>query len=550
MKAKFSPLTEDVLYCLRNGLLEDELGQAISQIWDNGVCDEKIANMFKKRVSKHQFQQAFYGIIPFKTPKLTKGDYVIGIDKNGRELLSFIQFLNANSLTVASAGAGKTNNSSHKILQIAPYVKGLFLFDLRKREFVKLKPLLAQQGIILTILTKQCLYLNPIQLPLQVTVSDWVPRISDVLVQVLELPPRASKLLQAKLFILYGKFDADKNINPTLYDLFEEIKKDTGSNHQARTAILDALKPVLLSLGPKVLAYRCGWPSHELAKKHLNFALGGCSETDKNLILNSTIVSEFTSRIAGGVSNPRMDLLIFVDESQRLCSSSNQYSAIADLIGLVRGTGIGLDLSLQSTHQLLPEVISNTATKILGRSGSMADYSSIGHSMGLSSEQIRWAQMNLKPGTFIAQMGEGPWRYPFIFKVPLIKCPKSLSDDFYDDNPLPHVKTVYANEFDKWGQVLEINLPVENESPFFDSEQEYSFCKAVTEHPMQASSLYPKLAGISSKSAKQVRKQLVVKNYIREHTLDSGGRGRSSILLEALTKGIKAVRGHEEKRCT
>ena len=40
-------------------MLKDEVGQAILQIWTNGICDDDIASMFEKRVSKHKFQKAF-----------------------------------------------------------------------------------------------------------------------------------------------------------------------------------------------------------------------------------------------------------------------------------------------------------------------------------------------------------------------------------------------------------------------------------------------------------------------------------------------------------
>lgn len=116
MADKFSPLTEDILYCRDNGLLEDELGQTIIRIFQAGVCDDHIAAMVEQKVSKHKFHQAFYGRIPFKPAKLTKGDYVIGLDQEGRQLLSRIQFLNAHSLTVAGSGAGKTTFSRFKIL--------------------------------------------------------------------------------------------------------------------------------------------------------------------------------------------------------------------------------------------------------------------------------------------------------------------------------------------------------------------------------------------------------------------------------------------------
>lgn len=550
MANKFSPLTENVLYCHHNELFEDELGKAILRIFHAGVCDKTVAGMIERRISKHKFQQAFYGSAPFKTPKPVKGNYTIGLDEDGKEIRSWIQFLNAHSLTVAGSGAGKTIFSRFKVLQIAQYVEGLFLFDLRKREFAILKPLLGRLNIDLEILPARSLKINPLQLPLGVMISDWIPRVADMLVGVLELPPRASKLLQAKLFPIYREYKNRPNEFPTLFDLFEAIKRDKGSNHQARIAILDNLEPVLLSLGPEVLAYRCGWSSNELARKHLVFELGGVSETDKNLLLNSLILSEFTSRIARGISNPKMDLWICLDEAQRLCSATGQTSAIADLIGLVRGTGIGLDLSVQSASGVLPQIVSNTANKVLGRCGSMADYSAGGSSMGLSAEQIHWAQMNLKPGKFIGQLGEGNWRYPFVFNVPLMKFPKLPANGHSNTDPSLNISTVYASEFRDWSKAPEISsssVPVAAvKKNLFDSSQEYQFCKAVVENPMQPSSKYPKLAGIRQKSAKPLRDQLIARKYIRQHSLDSGGKGRSAILLESLPEGVEAVRKYEE----
>ena len=546
MTEAFSPLTGKVLYCHRKGLLEDDTGAAILQIYRAGVCDEAIEDMVERRVSKHRFHEAFHGTVPFRAAKLPAGDYVIGRDAKGNELRSSIQYLNAHSLMVAGSGAGKTVFGRVRAMQIAGHVEGMFLFDLRKREFAVLRPLLAQQEIDLAVLSARDLRINPLQLPLGVDVSDWIPRVADMLIGVLELPPRASKLLQSKLVPLYRQFAGQPREFPTLFDLFGQIKSDRGSNTQARLAILDSLEPVLLSLGPRVLAYRYGWPSNELARRHLVFELGGVSEVDKNLILNALILSEFSSRISRGVSNPKMNLWICLDEAQRICLSSGQTSAIADLIGLVRGTGIGLDLSLQSTHAVLPQIISNTATKIIGRCGSMADYSAAGNSMGLNADQIQWAQMNLKPGLFIGQLAEGSWRYPFVFRVPNITFPSHVDIESKEtDLGLP---TVYASEFENWGYAAEIHSsPTGEPKPsLFQSQQEYLFCKAVVDHPMQPSSSYPKLAGISSKSAKLIRETLLAKKFIRTHSLDTGGRGRSAILLEPLETGMAAVQQYQE----
>lgn len=548
MNNEFSKLTEEAIYCYRNGLIDDELGRAMLHIFQAGVCDPAIANMFSRRAAKHQFQQAFYGSFPFKTPKMPTGDYILGLDQNNQEIRSHMQYLNAHTLTVAGSGAGKTMLSRYKVLQLAQHLRGLFLFDLRKREFRILRKYLARLGITLHILDNKTLRFNPLQIPAGVGVSDWIPRIADTLVSVLGLPPRASKLLQTKLFPLYQQFQGRKEGYPTLFDLFEAIKQDKDSNPQARLAFLDSLEPVLWSLGPKVLAWRYGWTTHDLAQKHLVFELAGCSETDKNLLLNSLILSEFCSRIFRNISNPKMNLLIVFDEAQRLCSASSDLSAIADLIGLVRGSGIGLDMSLQSLNAIHPHVISNTATKVLGRCGSLADYTAMGHSMGLNPDQIQWAQLNLEPGLFIGQLGEGSWRVPFIFRVPKMTFPSESDTEYLDSNPFPELKTCYASEYDNWAKtpIMDTIPPAHTKPALFDSEQEYALCKAIADSPMQPSSIYPKLAGISSKSAKPIREHLVSKAYIRQHQVDSGSRGRTSILLEALPKGIQALRDYQE----
>jgi DNA-binding MarR family transcriptional regulator len=64
---------------------------------------------------------------------------------------------------------------------------------------------------------------------------------------------------------------------------------------------------------------------------------------------------------------------------------------------------------------------------------------------------------------------------------------------------------------------------------------------------MRPSSQYAKLACMSSKTAVRVRRRLVDAGYLREHTVDSAGRGRSSILLEVLPAGLERIAQHERR---
>ncbi len=88
---------------------------------------------------------------------------------------------------------------------------------------------------------------------------------------------------------------------------------------------------------------------------------------------------------------------------------------------------------------------------------------------------------------------------------------------------------------------------VGNTEPAFADEREFRLLKAVIEAPLRPSSRYPKLAGISTKTAVILRRRLVEKGYLRERTLDTGRRGRSTILLEVLPAGMASVDMHKSK---
>jgi hypothetical protein len=70
---------------------------------------------------------------------------------------------------------------------------------------------------------------------------------------------------------------------------------------------------------------------------------------------------------------------------------------------------------------------------------------------------------------------------------------------------------------------------------------ELRLLKAIVENPMHPSSEYPRLARISPNTFQKLRPVLIDKGFIREHKLQSGGRGRSTMLLEPLDLAKKIV---------
>ena len=406
------------------GLFDDWEGRQLLKCVHHGIQDSFIVDRIRHRVEGALRRMAISGS-PFLPAKLHRGDFVFGFDPWDQELRSNLQYFNAHTLVVAGTGAGKSNGSKYRAVLIAPHVRGMWLIDLRKREYRALRPILAHVGIDLKIIRCRKFRVNPLQVPQGVEPTEYAAVAADFLVRVFNLPPRASTLLRStiiKLYMQQGVLQGGDRF-PTLFHLFEAVRADRDANSQARQAVLDNFEAVLLALGPEMLAYHRGWDVHELARQHLVMELTGLPETGKDLILDYLVTAEFISRVARGISNPRMDLFIAFDEGQRLFSQkreSDSYggNALVDLTGLVRGTGIGLEISVLTTHDLSTTIPSLTATKIVGRCGSLVEYQTAGRFLGLNAEQTMWCAHHLVPGLFVGQIGEGGWHTPLCSTYP------------------------------------------------------------------------------------------------------------------------------------
>lgn len=527
------------IYAHEHDLLScDSFGQALIRSFSLNVAGELEIDELKRRVIQHKINKATSGN-PFRYPKASNGDLIIGKDQHGNPVRTALQYLNAHCLAVGSSGAAKTTLAMNLILEAANPNLGLWMFDLRKREFAKLQTLLAQRGIKLHVIPARKMRFNPLQIPKYVSPEDFAPNVAEMLVQVLKLPPRASKLLHVTILRLYQGHATSSHSNdfPTLFDLFDSIKAEKKSNHPARQAILDSLEPILLGLGRDVLGWSLGWKTTDLAKMHIVFDFSGIAETEKDILLNTLVLSEFSSRLAQGISNQKMNLFLVCDEAARLCRSSNDGMGIDDQIGLIRGTGIGLFLLIQ-TSDVSSTILSNTSIKFIGRCGNYKDYRTMGDSMGLTSEQMKWMALNLEPGKFVVQLGEGSFRHPFILKTDRIHFPTSSNSSTLANvpNPLAHLSTIASTIPHQHSThpptQQNIYSTTENNTPSL-SDVELRYLRAVVANPLLPSSQYASIAKVGQNRAMNIRKSLKQQGYLREHQVNTNRRGRSALLLEA-----------------
>ena len=552
----FNELDLLVIEGQRRGLFDDFLGQRLLKLYQLKILDPFVYSSIKDRVEGDIRKYVLSGL-PFYHPKLHYGNFIFGEDLNKQPIIIPIQYLNAGCLEVAGTGAGKTNRAMFYALQVALQVKGMWLVDLQKAEFRFLYHILAKKNIKLRIARGRKFKFNPLQSPFGVNPYTYVAKAADLLVQVLNLPPRASNLLQRtiiKLYKKYGIFNGSLQY-PTLFHLFEAVRTDKEANAQARRAILDSLDLILLSLGTEVLGYHRGWMTDKLAEEKLAVELAMLPEIDKDLILNWMIVSEFTSRIARGISNPDMNLWISTDESQRLFSQrketqSTYGSATTDQAGRIRGTGIGLSVSVLTTVDLSRLIPNLTATKIMGRCGSLDEYTAAGHFMGLSQEQIMWCMHHMTPGVFIGQVAEGNWRYPFVFKIRLID--KSKIAPMTDEEADQTIASMDAGDIVPAAIANRDGIEIPHEDQKTDTQKtsvtseeltpaEFKLVRAVVESPMRVSSDYVKLAGISPNTLRKLRPILIEKGLIKEHCSEGSVRGRTARRWEPLDAARLAV---------
>ena len=116
-------------------------------------------------------------------------------------------------------------------------------------------------------------------------------------------------------------------------------------------------------------------------------------------------------------------------------------------------------------------------------------------------------------------------------------------DDIDDDlGVLESLPTHAAREFVDWRPDQANEKPSgihENRQELDDAEKRY--LRAVIDKPGEMSSAYSKGARISARKALEIRKRLVGLGYIREHKVNTVGKGRPSIILEPMPQGIQKL---------
>jgi hypothetical protein len=541
-------LLHDVIWGVQHDAFDDRLGRSLLRAWQVGAADEVVTNLIQSRLHPLKMQEAFGTLNPFRKPQLRDGNVVLGLDFQGNQIRIKRQSGNAGMLILSRTGGGKSNLISWLTPQIAGERCNVWISDLYKKQMRHLLPFMARVGKRLVILRA----------------SDWKSNLlesrgrdarlhqsfaTDLLARILDLPSRARSILNQAVHELYQQFgiwNGNQDAWPCLFDLYEWVWRHSDLNAAAREAILDRLGSLLISLTPRCAAYRRAWQASDLAQHSIIFELRDASETVKQVLLESTLFTLFHDEIERGAFNVPMDLFVIFEDGQRFFSTQTTsmgsgLTPMDELAGVIRGSGKGLCVSVQTMQGLSRRLVPNLAMKIMGRLGTHEDYASLGADMNMNAAQIEWTKRNSIPGLFVCQMADGEWREPFPFRVPLLSIPATVSDDIAARSlqPLNSIPVVPAPEFARWQPRQTVEVRTQQSSHL--SEAELRLLQAVIRNPARPCSFYASAARISGKRAGEMRERLVAAGYLREHQLATGRRGRTAIVLEPLEPAFSAV---------
>jgi hypothetical protein len=544
---KPQPLVEHVRWANEHGGLRGALGDALkSLVLEHGITDTVIEQLVYDQTRPLVWKHASGNLPPFKAAQLSHGDFVLGPDIYGANVYYVLQWLTEHLHIIARSGGGKSTFLVVLVLAIASLGTSVWVTDFYKKTLRRLRKLCARSGVTLVVLRADRWRWNLLQSNLR-DARTHLATVVDLCVRILQLPPRAAIILRQvihELYCRFGIYEGNKETcrYPTLFDVFEVVRKRSDLNAAAREAILDRLASFLVSVTPHCAAWRRAWSPKDLARFSIIFEFETSSEGVKQLLLESTAYGVFQAEVEQGIPSGPVGLFIAFDDGQRFLSGNGsvEFSSLAELLGIVRGARIAFCLLTQSSIGMPRSLVPNIGSRFFGVLGSAEDWQLASES-GLTSEQIAWAKLHLEPrGMFIGIVSAAEYREPFLFRVPRLPLDEPVDDSEVEASlaPLKALPTEFAEEFRNWQPHLQQEVSGKEASHLQVSEVEFRFLQAVTERRDQPSSTYAKLVGISGKQAVIVRQRLVAAGFLREHQVAVSARGRHAILLEPTAAGM------------
>lgn len=552
-------LFEKMKWGERIGAFDSKLGRSLLRMFKLGVEDEVVCRLVEDLLRPHVKNLALDRLPPFRAACLNRGEIVLGRDVHGRKVMLPTPHLTSGLGLFAGSGGGKSELLKFLLLQFAALNHRFWVSENYKTEFRRLLPVLVRMGILLVILSPKDWRWNPLQ------AHNADPRLQliavvDLLVRLLGLGERARAILSQALHDLYLRFgiwEGQTRRWPTLFCLYEWVWERPQTNAAARDSILDRLGSLLVSLTPRCAAYYSAWDPGALSRHSIVFEMRGASENVKDLLLVSLVRAKFQQEVERGHFNGPLQLVIALDDSQRVFQAhtgdSGEIAPLDELAGIIRGTGLSLWAVLQMLQGVSRQLTPNLATKLMGRLGSHEDYARLGADMAMTPEQIDWAKRHLRAGMFIGQLGDGDYREPFAFTAPQINLPETPTDAEIAASVrlLDQLPTEFANQYASWQprhftEVASRPTAARTETRTDGvnsllSESDWRYLNLVATEPGRSATYYTRTLRLNGQRGGEIREQLKAWGLIRETVVPAAAPARESRGLEVTADGKAAL---------
>lgn len=487
----------------------------------------------------------------FDVPGSHDGELRIGHLPNGSSFGLRLGQLALGTLIVGSTGSGKTTLLRALALAIFRHLNsggagGAWLVDHQKADLEALVPLAREQGAIVSIATSD-LPINPLERPAGVAARIWAARVLSILSFALQLSEIASLHLRPILMELCEREDA-----PSWSDLVNAVKGAPGVLDSVRRPLLLRLEGIAMDL-PSIARTRHGVPIQELERRLIYFPLYRFPRDHARLIYAWATWAAYTRRTEQRIQTTEPDLFKIEDEIGFAYDSSGGNEFIGMLCAVQRSSGIAF-IGANQTFDLLPAILANTNTKIVGRVATTPDLRVASELLVLDKPQQEYLVSQPRPGQFLARLPSGHLQpFPFTGLNPesrvLADRERKAAERFLFEELKLRVDpdggecspTPSGARPPDFGEEMRIGRPIL-------TEDESNVLRSCHDLPFIFLAERARQCGLNSARMSRVKQALKQRGLVIERELETCRAGARPRLLEITPEGCNAIsRCHHQR---
>lgn len=479
-------------------------------------------------------------LVLFDAPSSLAGELHVGTLSDGRKCQLKLAHLALGLLIGGATGSGKSTLlrclAAAVFSQLNSFVGGAWLVDWAKRDFEMAIPLAAEHGLRVAIVPAD-MPINALQSPAGVSPRTWSAKALHILSFALGLSDTAALYLRPILLDLYARNDC-----PTWRELIEAVKSSPDVLESVKRPLVLKLEGIAADL-PLMASTRKGYQIEDFECRVVYWPLHQLSKDMGRLVYGWARHASFTRRVEARYNLDTPNLFIMEDEAGRAYNAGSGNEALADLAAVGRSTGTALIIANQ-TMDLLPSLIANTNSKIIGRLASSTDSRIAADIMTLTKEQHDWQLSQPKQGQFLARLPDGTSPFPFMSLNPaaahLSSKQREESEHVLHDELGSKVERDDAPRKSVFKLAGKPQKPKE-QTPYRPSADALVVLRNCYDSPWLFMRDRAEACGLTRHRLTRAKDSLVEHGLVAEHELETTLPGARPKLLEVLDAGCAAL---------